>query len=169
MATNNEDALQLPVGAGPFADLPEREPRTIYIPHRGWLKRDVEEAITWAWGQVKNPTQDWTGLCQSFCRQAYGVPAWAPSAIKAWQKIPKAHKVAGGKPSDAPRGALIYFEGGKYGHVAVAIGKKTSNSCLSNDYVKRGAINRAPREFPRWGIRYVGWSAWTPLGTMKLK
>ena len=167
--STNEDAATLPEGAGPFADLKEYEPRSLWIPpKRGWLQRSVDEAVAWGWGQVKDPTQDWTGLCQSFSRQCYGVPAWNGSAIGAWRKIPKAHKHVGGKPSDAPRGALIYFEGGKYGHVSIAIGKKTTNSCLSNDYVKRGAINRAPREFPRWGIRYVGWSAWTPFGTMKL-
>jgi hypothetical protein len=167
-ATLNEDATLLD-GTGPFADLPEREPRFIWIPpKRGYLTRTVDEAIAWGWGQAKAPSQDWTGLCQSFCRQSYGVPAWAASAIIAWRKIPAKHKTSGGKPTDAPRGSLIYFEGGKYGHVALAIGKKTNRSCLSNDYVARGEIDRAPRDFPRWGIRYVGWSAWTPFGSMKL-
>jgi hypothetical protein len=165
----NEDALTLPEGSGPFVDLKEPEPRLLVVPPRpGFLKKSVDEAISWAWGQVKDPTQDWTGLCQSFCRQSYGVRAWSPSAIGAWKRIPARHKHAGGKPEDAPRGALIYFAGGQFGHVAVAIGKKTNNSCLSNDYVKRGAINRAPREFPRWGVRYLGWSAWTPFGSMRL-
>jgi len=166
--TLNEDATILE-GIGPFADVPEMEPRTIWIPpKRGYLKRSVDEAIEWAWDQAKDPSQDWTGLCQSFCRQSYGIGAWAPSAIKAWDRIPKGKKVIGGKPEDCPRGGLIYFSGGKYGHVAIAIGKKTNTGCLSNDYVERGRIDRAPRGFPRWGIRYVGWSAWTPAGTMQI-
>ena len=57
-----------------------------------YLPRNINEVITWSRNQVKNPTQDWTGLCQSHCRQAYGVPAWAPSAIAAWHKIPEAQK-----------------------------------------------------------------------------
>ena len=164
----NEDAA-LTEGTGPFADVPEMEPRTIWIPpKRGYLKRSVDEAIEWAWGQAKDPSQDWTGLCQSFCRQAYGVGPWAASAIKAWERIPKAKKVIGGSPEDAPRGVLLYYSGGQFGHVALAIGKKTNRSCLSNDYVARGKIGRAPRGFPRWGIRYLGYSAWTPLGTMQI-
>lgn len=163
----NEDAA-LVSGTGPFADVPEHEPRILWIPpKRGFLKRSVDEAIEFGWGQVTDPTQDWTGKCQSFCRQAYGVNAWAESAIKAWRKIPAKQKVSGGSPSDAPRGALIYFEGGKFGHVALAIGKRTRKACLSNDYVRRGEINRAPRDFPRWGLRYVGYSFWTPFGVMR--
>jgi hypothetical protein len=69
-----------------------------------YLERNVNQVITWSRNQVKDPTQDWTALCQSHCRQAYGVPAWAGSAIIAWRKIPKRQKKTGGKPSDAPRG-----------------------------------------------------------------
>ena len=44
-ATLNEDATLLD-GTGPFADLPEREPRFIWIPpKRGYLTRTVDEAI----------------------------------------------------------------------------------------------------------------------------
>jgi hypothetical protein len=164
----NEDAT-LVDGTGPFADVPETEPRILWVPPKpGFLKRSVDEAIEWGWGQAKAPSQDWTGLCQSFCRQSYGVKPWAGSAISAWGKIPKAKKVSGGRPQDAPRGALLYYQGGKYGHVALAIGKRTNKACLSNDYVARGEIDRAPRDFPRWGIRYVGWSTWTPYGSMNL-
>ena len=133
-----------------------------------YLPRTVNQVITWSRGQIKDPTQDWTGLCQSHCRQAYGVPAWAGSAIIAWNKIPKAQKTVGGKPSDAPRGALLYYDIGKFGHVAIAIGKRTNSSCLSNDYVRRGMIDACSREFPRWGAKYLGWSAFTPYGSLRL-
>jgi hypothetical protein len=96
------------------------------------------------------------------------VPAWAGSAIIAWRKIPKAQKKTGGKPSDAPRGALLYYDIGKWGHVAIAIGKRTNASCLSNDYVRRGMIDACSREFPSWGAKYLGWSAWTPYGSLRL-
>jgi hypothetical protein len=107
-------------------------------------------------------------LCQSFCRQAYGVPAWAPSAISAWGKIPRNQKHVGGRPSAAPRGALLYYAIGKYGHVTIAAGIKTSDKCISNDYVARGDIDYAPRTLPRWGARYLGWSNWTPFGELRV-
>ena len=136
------------------------------LPKGRILSRSVDEAIAWARGQVDDPTQDWTALCQSFCRQSYGVPAWSSSAIGAWGKIPPAKRHIAGKPSEAPRGALLYYGGGKWGHVAIAVGKRTKRSCLSNDYVSRGRIDQAPRTFPRWGLIYLGWSFWTPYGEM---
>ena len=44
----------------------------------GWLDRDVEDVIAFAKKEMRNPSQSWRMLCQSFCRQAYGVPVWAP-------------------------------------------------------------------------------------------
>jgi hypothetical protein len=133
-----------------------------------YLPRNVNEVITWSRNQVKDPTQDWTGLCQSHCRQAYGVGPWAASAIIAWRSIPAAQKTIGGKPSEAPRGALLYYAIGEFGHVAIAIGKRTHGSCLSNDYVRKGMIDACSREFPRWGVKYLGHSAWTPYGSLRL-
>jgi hypothetical protein len=133
-----------------------------------YLPRNINEVITWSRNQVKDPTQDWTGLCQSHCRQAYGVGPWAASAIIAWRSIPEAQKTVGGKPSDAPRGALLYYDIGQFGHVAIAIGKRTSSSCLSNDYVRKGMIDACSRDFPRWGVKYLGHSAWTPFGSLRL-
>lgn len=133
-----------------------------------FLDRDVPEVMKWARGQRSNPTQEWTMLCQSFCRQAYGVQAWAPSAISAWGQIPRRYKNEGGSPNRAPRGALLYYAIGKYGHVAIAAGVKTHDKCLSNDYVARGDIDYAPRSFERWGARYLGWSTWTPFGSLRV-
>lgn len=132
-----------------------------------YLDRSVQEVIEFAKKQQAHPTQNWHGLCQSFCRQAYGVNAWSPSAITAWGQIARNQKRSGGSPSDAPRGALLYYAGGKYGHVAIAAGVKTTVSCFSNDYVEDGAIDRAPRTFSRWGLKYLGWSNWTPFGELK--
>lgn len=137
-------------------------------PAKKLLPRTVNEVIQWSREQRRDPTQSWAGLCQSHCRQAYGVSAWAPSAIAAWQRIPEGEKHKGGSPEDAPRGALLYYEGGQYGHVAIATGIKTDDKCLSNDYVERGMIDYAPRSFARWGLRYLGFSTWTPFGSLKV-
>lgn len=120
-------------------------------------------------GPSRTATAATTSRAPPHCRQAYGVPAWAASAILAWEKIPAAHRHLSAHPADAPRGALLYYRGGKHGHVAIAIGKKTTASCLSNDYVRHGQIDVAPRDFRRWGLQYLGWSAWTPSGSLQFE
>jgi len=128
--------------------------------------RDVDQAIAWGRGQVSHPTQSWHGKCQSFVRSCDGVPAWAPTAYDAWLRIPAAHKTFGGKTSDAPRGAALYFKRGsgdpKPGHVVLA----TKTHCLSNDIYRSGMIDVAPRDIfiAHWGMVYLGWSLWTPDG-----
>jgi len=129
--------------------------------------RTADQVIAWSRAQIEHPSQSWKGLCQSHCRQAYGIPAWSGSAIGAWKLIPAGKKHPGKDPAKAPRGALLYYSGGKYGHVAIAIGKKTSDKCLSNDYVRPGMIDVAPRSFAGWGLKYLGWSTWTPFGELR--
>ena len=133
-----------------------------------YLDRTVQQVMAFGRNEITQPDREYKGLCQSFCRTAYDIPAWAPSAIAAWRRIPAEHKHRGGKPSDAPRGALLYYAGGKYGHVAIAAGIKTRDKCLSNDYMRQGKIDYAPRDFKRWGLQYLGWSAWTPFGSLKV-
>lgn len=171
MATWSEDSALADVAGPEFIDGQADDISTvgrmaIIIPKRGKiLPVTTDEVIAFGRGQIRKPSQDWYVKCQSFCRQSYRVPAWSGSAIGAWNKTPKRFRNLG-TPSEAPRGALLYYSGGKYGHVAIAIGKKTHDKCLSNDYVRRGQIDVAPRTFPRWGLTYVGWSAWTPWGSL---
>lgn len=132
------------------------------------LPRSVDDVISWSRNQIDHPTQSWKGLCQSHCRQAYGVAAWAPSAIDAWNSIPDGHKHHGGHVGDVPRGGLLYYSGGQYGHVALAVGRNSNVNCLSNDYVRSGMIDVAPRDFPRWNLKYLGWSTYTPFGHLNL-
>jgi hypothetical protein len=140
-----------------------------------YLDRTVDEVIEWSSSQITEPTQNWYNKCQSHCRQAYGVGVWgydpvtgSSSAWGAWKQIPASKKTETSDPYSAPRGALIYYRGGDYGHVVISIGKTTNDKCLSNDYVRRGMIDRAaPRTLPRWGLTVVGWSFWTPEGELK--
>lgn len=134
-----------------------------------YLDRTVADVMRFGRDEIVHPDRSYNGLCQSFCRTAYGVPAWAASAIGAWNRIPRDQKRVGGKPSEAPRGALLYYAGGTYGHVAIAAGIKTRDKCLSNDYVRQGRIDYAPRTFDRWGLRYLGYSNWTPFGELRLR
>jgi hypothetical protein len=133
-----------------------------------YLARSVDDVINWSERQISHPTQDWYNLCQSHCRQAYGVPAWAGSAWEAWNKIPAAQKTSTSNAAKAPRGALIYYRGGSYGHVTISIGKSTTTNVLTNDYVRRGKIDKAStRDLPRWGLQVVGYSMWTPYGELR--
>ena len=129
------------------------------------MRNNVDAVIAWSRAEMHAPSRDWSGMCQSHCRSAYGVPAWSDSALHAWGKIPPHFKHSGGDPADAPRGAILYYSGGKFGHAALAIGHDGKN-CLSNDYARRGKIGLAPRTFPRWNLHYLGWSSWTPSGVL---
>lgn len=133
-----------------------------------YLPRTVGEVMRWARGQIEDPDMDYSVLCQRFCRTAYGVPAWSVSARKAFDATPRQHKHTKGEPEDAPRGALLYYDIGTFGHVALAAGVHTDTRCISNDYIRRGKIDFAPRDLPRWGVRYLGWSAWTPFGELRV-
>ena len=131
--------------------------------------RSIDEAIAWGRGQIDHPTQSWLGKCQSFVRSCDGVGAWAPTAYDAWLKIPDSRKAQGGHPSDAPRGAALYFKHAagdpRPGHVVIA----TATKCLSNDIYRKGKIDDAPRDIfiSAWHMTYLGWSLWTPSGTLK--
>ena len=61
------------------------------------------------------------GLCASAVREALGAP-WQglPSAAAVWQEVPPADR----RRYNAPRGALVYWTGGRhgYGHVCFAMG-----------------------------------------------
>lgn len=140
-----------------------------------YLKRSVDDVIAWSSAQIDHPTQDWFNRCQSHCRQAYGVDVWgydpvtgSSSAWGAWKQIPADKKVETSDPRKAGRGALIYYRGGDYGHVTIAIGKSTTDKVLSNDYKRRGRIDKcSTRDLPRWGLTVVGYSFWTPFGELR--
>lgn len=128
----------------------------------------VDQAEKYGHDQIHHPTQSWKGLCQSFVRHCMGVPGWANTAYDAWLKIPDAHKSTGDIHA-APRGAAIYFRHAsgepRPGHVVLA----TVSNCLSNDIMRSGQIDVAPRDIfiKKWNMHYLGWSLWTPFGTIK--
>ena len=140
-------------------------------PHEGVMTgrgRSVDEAIAYGQSQIDAPTQSWSGLCQSFVRHAYGVPAWGLTAYDAWLRIPEGHRHAG-PIGDAPRGSAIYFKRNhvgaeRPGHVVLA----TRTGCMSNDITRPGMIDRSSRDVfaARWNMVYLGWSLWTPWGDM---
>ena len=128
--------------------------------------RSGRDAVHWMMRQHKEHTEGWKGYCQRSTRMAIGVPAWAPSAIVAWSKIPDKHRCECGDPTHANEGEVLYYDIGHYGHAALAGYHK--DVCWSVDYEKQGQIGRADRQFKHWrGIKFLGHSAWTPFGTVE--
>jgi hypothetical protein len=140
--------------------------------HPKYLKKTVQQVMADARREIKAPSRGWKGMCQSFCRSMYGVPAWAGSASAAWNLIPRQHKHVGGSPSQAPRGAVLYFvnkSGRGSGHAMLAAGIKTHNKAIGTDYMRNNRVDYCPRTIPNWGnLKYVGWSPWTPFGELNV-
>ena len=125
--------------------------------------RDVEGALKWMEKQSKNPSQSWKGLCQSTCRQAYGMIAWAPSATQAWAAVGSKYKHPITRYDDKewwasiPAGGIVYSTAGQYGHAWLAAGDMAG---WTVDYVRSGYIDLADIRLKGWSSYYkatVGW------------
>ena len=114
--------------------------------------RTVESALRAARRESLKPTTDWTGLCLKFARSMWGVPALHRNAITAWNECPPEHRHSG----TAPAGALIVWDIGQHGHVAVALGHGV---CWTTDLVRRGKVDCVASTLVtvRWGGRRLGW------------
>ena len=133
--------------------------------------RTTHDVAEWCRNQVKNPTQDWQGLCLSFTRQAWGLPVIAPNAKAAWQLIP--HKHRHHTPVDeVPFGAPCFDPRlGRYGHAWVAAAEHNGHRLgWSTDYKRRGRVDYAPLALERWTHDdRVLWADWLPhIGRLPL-
>ena len=115
--------------------------------------RSVKKQQEWAKGQINNPSQNWDGMCQSFARQSYGMGGFGGSATIAYGNVSDKFKHKITKYSDKewwssiPQGALIYSDSGKYGHAWIAAG---DSAAYSNDYKRKGKIDKVPVDLPGW-------------------
>lgn len=115
--------------------------------------RTVAATLATAARQVTHPSQDWGGWCLAFVRTAWGIaPTGLKSANEAWEESEQKHRR--GTPH---AGAPVYWEVGKFGHVALSVGDGT---VYSNDIRRQGKIDRVPISeiTQRWGARYRGWT-----------
>jgi hypothetical protein len=80
---------------------------------------------------------------------------WA-SAIEQWNKTKDTNKVKNDKKP--PKGTPVFFEGGKYGHIAIATG--TGENIVSTDYPNKGyiGITTISKLAKAWGYKYLGWT-----------
>ena len=110
-----------------------------------------------------HPSRDWTGKCQMFSRLMYDVqvPLFSTAYLQ-WLGAHPDDKHIGGKPSDAPVGALLCTKGANpAGHIYPAARpfRNGTPGAWSNDLVRTGHINKVPRTAPmtQWGHKYLGY------------
>ena len=113
--------------------------------------------MKWANLQITENTTGWTNQCQRFSRTVWGMPVMGDSALHAWEKIAARYKVTKLPLTAAPRGAILYFNLGTFGHACIA---STPKQCITTDYVRRDMVNQAPRSLPNWGgaAQLLGWA-----------
>ena len=89
---------------------------------------------------------------------------WLDEAA-ALAKVRKAGQLHTGPIGDAPRGAIMLWSGGKYGHAALSLG---GGKVASTDVNGPGTVGTVPAGWfaTRWPhLRYAGWTRWwgTPI------
>ncbi len=100
--------------------------------------------------------KDWgVGMCLKFSRSCALAPGGVLDAITAWRRAEVRH--ASGV---APRGAIVFWEGGsaRHGHVAVSDGR---GFVWSTDISRRGKVDRfgIAALGARWpNLDYLGWT-----------
>lgn len=132
----------------------------------------ASKAVAWAKAQTaRDAPAQWQGLCLRFVRTAYGLPAVHPDAHSAWHAAKGKHTGKGYPPKGVP----VFWRGGRYGHVALSLGK---GWCISTDYVRQGRADKVPIDTVTkgWGLQYLGWAesingtditGWQPPGKHK--
>lgn len=120
--------------------------------------RNSAQAIAWARNQITHPSQDWSGMCQSFVREAFGVPPTNYStAYDAWNRSPHKHPETSG--ANIPAGVPVFWSGGTTGagHTVISIG---GGQCISTDILRRGKADIASIDgiTSSWGENFLGWT-----------
>lgn len=127
-------------------------------------RRSAGQAVAWGRSQHRDRGTEWRGLCLSFVRQAWGLPAVYGSAKEAWRHARKKHPW-NGDVDEIPYGAAVFSDrpgGSVWGHVFLAGGTtKTGRRIFwSNDISMSGGINPVTIDAfeRRWGHQILGWT-----------
>lgn len=96
------------------------------------------------------------GFCLRTVRLAWGIRAKYPSAITAWQNTPNKNKFKDAE--SAPIGALHFWQGGRFGHVAMQSHKPVY--VWTTDLPEKDLIGLAHYSIvnDKWGYKYLGWT-----------
>lgn len=106
---------------------------------------------------ARNGASGVKGMCLKTCRLAWGLPADEASAIKEWESIPAKYRHTG--KFDIPVGAPVFWQVGKYGHVAIQAeheGFVWTTDLPTNDRVGLVHIDLPAK---KWRAKYLGWSS----------
>lgn len=99
--------------------------------------RTPDEALAWLEGQRTSGSTAWAGMCESLCRQAYGLAAHYSSANLHADAIPSSFRHG----QETPRkGDLVLYKNSTYGHIVVCTGNGWE--CYTNDYGGRGKVTK---------------------------
>ena len=95
--------------------------------------------------------------CHRTCQNAWKLPVKYASAIDAWNHIPKKHRHTDVK--NAPIGAPIFFEVGKFGHVVIQ--SKRKGYVLSTDAPVDNKVGEVRLSWfqKNWGVKPLGWAS----------
>jgi hypothetical protein len=119
----------------------------------------INAAVRWAQQQIgqvytsANPYAGWwSGYCEAFAESAYGRRFHYWSAATDYRNEQLLGRIHRGVP---PRGALVFYNDGSYGHVALSTGRGWVISAIGGD-ANRLPIARVPY---RWFYStYLGWA-----------
>lgn len=113
------------------------------------------EAVQLGWDLVRERIWFGVGYCLKTIRSLFGVASLYPDAETAWENAEARHATS--SSADIPWGVPVWWVNGRYGHVALSLGK---GRCLTTDYVETGRLGLAQISSlgPWCGGRLVGWS-----------
>lgn len=136
-------------------------------------RSDANKAIAYLRGEHEKGTTKchhnfpWQGHCAHVVACAYGSKSGANespgggaysgwNAFEGWLATAEKYRRDGRNMDDPPRGALCFWKGGKYGHVAISNGR---GKIWGNDAPTNARIGLVPLPWfaSHWGYTYVGW------------
>lgn len=127
--------------------------------------RNRRGAIGWFRRNAALRTRGYGGLCLRAVRTAWGLPGMYADADTYWAAVPARHKHAW--DNNPPKGAVVYWQIGKYGHVALSNGE---GEIWGSDLPTQGLVGKTSIHTPRvkWGAKPVGWASWLNGRTLPL-
>lgn len=141
----------------PDADLDERDGLQDDLDELGGgdAPRDRHEAVELGRHWIAIALYLGVGYCLKTIRSLFGtMPLW-PDAETAWEQAEYQHRVT--NPAKIPWGVPIWWINGRYGHVALYIGR---GLCITTDYKEPGRLCIARVDaLASWcGGTFVGWT-----------
>jgi hypothetical protein len=108
--------------------------------------------------RAKRYTTCQVGMCLMYTRTWLDIPSRYPDAISAWNNAKYKH--IQGRDKDAqspPRGAPVFWSGGRHGHIALAVNNDYGRS---TDTTRAGVVGTQNGDWWRqnWNTPYLGWT-----------